>query len=107
MDEARQRGDPAVMIGNEREVQCGTLGTLYVAGPFMMPVDWIDRQAHDLDPALVEFGLEPRDGAKFGGADGREILWVREQHDPVVAGPSIEGQRSDGRILCEIGDRIE
>ena len=75
---------------------------LDVGGPFLVVVDRIDRQADDLDAALVEFGLQLRHGAEFGGADRREILGVREQHGPIIAEPFMEVDFALGGFGFEI-----
>src|SRR5262245_7327633 len=68
-----------------------------------MAVHGIDAQADDLDPALVELGLDPCHVAEFGGADGREVLGMREQHGPGIADPVVKADAALGRIGLEVG----
>ena len=67
--------DIVVDIGNTR-VKWG------LCGPAGVTVDRIDRQADDLDAALVEFRLDARHVTELGGADRGEILGMRKQHGP-------------------------
>ena len=43
-----------------------------------------------LRAALVELGLAPRKLPQLGGADGREVLGVREEHDPLALAPRVK-----------------
>ena len=63
VDHAVQVGDLLVAVGDEREVERMALGVLDVVGPALVRIERIDRQADDLDVALVELGLERRDPA--------------------------------------------
>src|SRR5262245_6882527 len=68
-----------------------------------MAVHGIDAQADDLDPALVELRLDPRHVAELGGADGREVLGMREQHGPRIADPLVKADAALGRVGLEVG----
>src|SRR5207247_5920621 len=57
---------------------------------------------HQLDAALVEFRLQLRENAEFGGADRREILRVREQQCPIGADPVVEFDLALGGLGFEI-----
>ncbi len=45
----------------------------------MVALQLIHAQAYDLHVAAIEFGLDPRQVAELRGADGCEVLRVREQ----------------------------
>src|SRR5262245_36763496 len=68
-----------------------------------MAVHRIDAQADDLDPALVEGGLDPRHVAELGGADRREVLGMREQHGPGIADPLVKADAALRGIGLEVG----
>ena len=55
---AVELGDREVGVADHRIVRRGALRLLDVLRPLRVAVDRIDRQADDLDVALVEFGLE-------------------------------------------------
>jgi hypothetical protein len=107
---ARRRGrqhvvqfrDIEIGVADHRIVRRGTLGLLDVLGPFRMPVDGIDAQAHQLDAALVEFRLQLCESAELGGANRREILRVREQKCPAITDPVVELDLSLGGLCFEI-----
>jgi hypothetical protein len=65
-------------------------------------VDRIDAEADDFRVAFNEFGLEARDTAEFGCADGREILGMRKQHGQAVADLFVETNRALGRCGGEV-----
>src|SRR5215212_4451256 len=69
----------------------------------MSPIIGIEAKAHQLDAALVEFRLQLRESAEFGGANRREILRVREQKRPAIADPIVEFDCSFGGLGFEIG----
>src|SRR5690606_41426945 len=55
----------------------------------------IDRDADQLDVALLELLLEASHRAELGGADRREILRVRDEDAPAVAEPRSEEHTSE------------
>ncbi len=73
-----------------------------------MAFDRIDGDADDLDAALAEFALDAGHCAQLGGADGREILRVREENSPAVADPLMEidgaGSGFGGEVRSDIVD---
>ena len=99
-------GHLQVGVADHRVVRRKPDHVLDVCRPLRVIVDWVDRQPDDLDAALVEFRLQPRHGAELGGADGREILGVREQHHPVAADPVVETNLAFGRFRFEIGGGV-
>jgi hypothetical protein len=66
-------------------------------------LDGIDREADDLGSALGELAFETGHGAELGGADGSEVLGVREEDGPVVADPLVELYRAMGAIGRKVG----
>src|SRR3954447_12188869 len=91
-----------VDVGDHRIVRREALRLLDVARPARMLVDRVDRQAYDLDAALVELRLDLGHVAELGGADGGEILWMREQHSPFVADPIVKTDLAFGGFRFEI-----
>ena len=89
-------------VADHRIVRREALRLLDVGGPAGVAVDRIDRQADDLDAALVELRLDLGHVAELGGADRREILGVREQHRPLVADPVVEFDLAFGGLRLEI-----
>ena len=90
MDHVVQVRHFLVGIREDREVHFGVLGFLDVTDPLMVGIERVHADRNGLDAALVEFGLQLGGVAQFGGANRREVLRVREQHNPVVAGPLVE-----------------
>ena len=68
-----------------------------------MRVERVDAESDDLDVALVELGLQLRDHAELGRADGGEVLRMREQDAPTVAEVVVELDFTFGRLRSEIG----
>ena len=65
-------------------------------------LDRVDAEADDLHVALVELGLELRHVAELGGAHGREVLRMREQHRPRIADPVVEADPALGGVGLEV-----
>src|SRR5690606_21564329 len=65
-----------------------------------------DAEADDLHVTLVELRLQPGGVAELGGADGGEILRVREQHGPVAVDVIVEADAAFGGLGLEIGSGI-
>ena len=71
-----------------------------------MGVDGIDGEADDLGAALGELRFEVGDGAELGGADGGEVLGVREEDGPAVADPLVEVDGAVGGFGGEVGGGV-
>jgi hypothetical protein len=76
-------------------------------------LDRIHAQPDQLGIALGELRFDPGHVAEFGGADGREILGVREQDGPAVAdpfvksiGPCVVSAVKSGAISLILNDMI-
>src|SRR5215831_8677752 len=79
-----------------------SLGLLDVLGPGLMVGDGIHAQSDDLGVALVELWLQTGHVSKLGGADGSEILRMREQDNPLVSDPLVESDLALGGFGSEI-----
>ena len=66
----------------------------------------INRQAQNLDIALVEFRLQTRDFRQFCCANRGVILGVGKEHPPLVAEIIIKRDISFGGLLGEVGDLV-
>ena len=73
------------------------------AAQALVVVGGVDGQADDLHAPLVELGLGVGHVVELGGADGREVLGVGEQHGPGVAQPVVEFDASLGGVGLEVG----
>src|SRR5215472_15535327 len=91
-----------IRIRDDGVVRGVPLGLLDVLGPGFVVVGRVDRQAHDLDVSQSEGGLDVRHVAEFGGADGREVLRMGEQHRPGVPDPVVKPDRPLGRLRLEV-----
>src|SRR5256885_1506924 len=96
-------GDPELRIADQRIVGRGTGHCLDVIEPARVVFHTVDAQAGDLAVAALEFGLETRHVAELGGAHGREVLRMRDQHAPGAADPLMETDASLGAVRLEIG----
>ena len=76
---------------------------LDVDGPLAVALDGVDGEADDLGAALGELAFEAGHGAELGGADGGEVLGVREEDGPVVADPLVEVDGALGGVGGEVG----
>lgn len=50
-----------------------------VLNPLVVRLEIVGRQPYDLDLTLREIGLTSRDFGKFSGADGSEVIGMREE----------------------------
>src|SRR5881275_2362667 len=96
-------GDPELRIADQRIVGRGTGHCLDVIEPARVVFHTVDAQAGDLAVAALEFGLETRHVAELGGAHGREVLRMREQHAPGAADPLMETDASLGAVRLKVG----
>src|SRR5207237_60432 len=95
-----------VRITDDRVVRCDALRLLDVPGPALMVAGRIDGEPDDLRVAAVELGLDPGHVAQLGGADGGEVLRVREQHRPGIPDPVMEADPPLRRLRLEIRRRV-
>ena len=85
----------------ERQIAAGYV--VDILDPPSMALDCVRRQSNELHAALGEFWLEFREGAQLGRANGCVVLWVREQHHPVIANELMEVDGSVGGLGIEVG----
>ena len=76
MNHVVELGDDEVGIADQRVIECRPLRFSDVAGPALVVVDAIDRQADDLGVALVEFRFQAGEVAQLRRANGGEVLGV-------------------------------
>jgi len=95
-------GNLEIGVTDHRIVRRKTSGVLDVGSPFGVVSDRIDREAYDLDIALVEFRFEARHGAELGGADRREVLRMGEQDGPRIPDPVMKANVAFSRVCCKI-----
>ncbi|KQX24170.1 hypothetical protein ASD39_25275 [Sphingomonas sp. Root50] len=84
MNHAVELRNLAIGIGNHRKIKFGTLCFLNIAFPLVMGFDRINRQTNGFNIALVPFGTQFGDFAKFGCADRGEILGMAEEDAPFI-----------------------
>lgn len=96
-------GNLALLVTDDGEVQVAAADLVDVLDPAIVAVDGVGRKANELDAALGELGLELREGAQLGGADGRVVLGVGEENDPVVADELVEVNGTLGGLRLEVG----
>src|SRR5262249_56804094 len=78
------------------------LRLLDVVGPLGVPVDGIDGNADDFYVAPIELGFDLGHVAELGGANGREVLGMREQHRPGIPNPIVELDGASGGLRLKI-----
>ena len=104
-EHAVELGDVEIDVSDQRIVRRDALRLLDVLGPQMMLVGRVDADADQLDAALVELRLEPRDGAKLGRADRRKVFRVRKEKPPAVAEPFVKADVAFGALGFEVRRR--
>jgi hypothetical protein len=62
-----------------------------------------DAQSDDFAVAFLEFRFQPCHVAKFGRANRREILWMREQDCPAITNPFMKIDGSFRGLSGEVG----
>ena len=77
-------------VADDGEVDLGAGDVFDVLGPLRVVFDAVDGEAEGLYAAGGELSFERADGAELGGANGSEVLGVREEDDPVVADELVE-----------------
>jgi hypothetical protein len=95
--------DLPLLVADDWERQIAARDVVDILDPSSMALDCVRRQSNELHAALGEFWLEFRERAQLGRANGCVVLWVREQHHPVVANELMEVNRSVGGLGIEVG----
>src|SRR5262249_45205324 len=103
---AIELGDGQRWVADHRVVRRVTLRLLDVVGPLGVPVDGIDGNADDFYVAPIELGFDLGHVAELGGAHGREVLGMREQHRPGIPNPVVELDAAGGCIRFEVRSKI-
>ena len=83
-------GDLELGVADHGVVDLVAADVFDVLGPLAVVFDGVDGEADDLGAALGELAFEAGHGAELGGADGGEVLGVREEDGPVVADPLVK-----------------
>src|SRR3546814_14693784 len=96
----------AVGVGQQRVVERRAGDLLDVLAPALVVLDAVDRQADDLDVALVPLRLQGGYAPELGGADRRVVLGVREEDGPAVALPLVEVDGALGAVSGEVGSFV-
>jgi hypothetical protein len=91
-----------VGVRNHRVVGRMALRLFDVLRPAAVTLHRVHAQPDDLHVALLELGLDARHVAEFGGADGREVLRVREEDAPRITEPLVKPDGPVGRHRLEI-----
>ena len=90
------------LVADNREGQLAARNLVNVLDPSSVALNCVSRQANQLDSALLEFRLEFGKGSELGGADGSVILWVGEEHNPIVTNEFMEVNIA----VCSLGLEI-
>jgi hypothetical protein len=91
------------MMGKLTSVRCVSLMSFH---PFKVRIERVYADGQYFYVSLVELVLQLGRHAQFGGAYGRKIGGVREEHAPVVAQPLVEINGSFGGICRKVGGYI-
>lgn len=98
-------GHLALLVADDGEVDLRPRHLLDVLDPALVAADRVGRETEELDAALGELGLEAGELAELGGADGRVVLGVGEEDEPVVANVLVEVNGALGGLGLEVGGR--
>lgn len=63
----------------------------------------VGAQTDQLNSTSSELGLKLGESAQLSGADGGEVIGVREKDGPAVANVVVEGDAAIGGVSVEIG----
>lgn len=92
----------SLLVANDWKFQIRARDLVDILDPSSMAVDGVGREADQLDAPLGEFGFQFRERAQLGGADGRVVLGVREEDDPLVSDELVEINGAVGRVGLKI-----
>lgn len=96
-------GDLALLVANDGEGELAARDLVNVLDPARVRVDGVGRETDELGPAARKLWLELCECAELCGADGRVVLGVREENDPVVANELVEVNGASRRLGLEVG----
>lgn len=96
-------GDLALGVGNDGEGELGAGNLIDILDPELVGVGAVGAQTDQLDSTSSELGLELGKSAQLSGADGGEVIGVREKNGPAVANVVMEGDGTVGGVSVEVG----
>ena len=103
VDHVVQKRDLSSGVGNDGESELGVVDLINVLDPGLVRRGVVGRETNELDASLGELGLELGESSELGGADGSEIIGVREENSPVVANEVVELDGTVGGVGLEVG----
>lgn len=95
-------GDLPLLVANDGELQVAARDLVDVLNPAIVAVDGVCGESDELCAALGELGLELRECAQLGGADGCVVLRMREEDHPLVADELVEVDGALGGLGLEV-----
>ena len=95
--------DLAVLVTDDRELQVSAADLVNILDPFVVALDAVCGETDKLDTALCKLGLELSKGTKLGGADGGEVIGMREEDDPVVTNELVEVDATSSGLGIKVG----
>lgn len=96
----------SLLVPNNGERHLATRHLIDVLDPALVRLDGVGGQANQLDATLLKLGLELGKGTQLGGAHGRVVLGVGEEHNPLVADELVEVDGALGRLGLEVGGDV-
>ena len=93
-------------VGEDRVIHRGVLGLVDVADPALVAFGAVNAQGDGFDVALLPFRAQAGHLAELGGADGRVVGGVREEHHPAIGPEVVEIDGAELGILGEIGNGV-
>jgi hypothetical protein len=97
-----QVGNLSLLVTDDWEAQLAAGDLINILDPASVRLDGVCRETDQFDASLGKLGLQLCKSAKFGGADGGVILWVGEQHHPLVANELMEVDWAGGSLSLEV-----
>jgi hypothetical protein len=97
-----RKRDLPLLVANDGELQVAARNLVDVLDPAIVAVDGVRGEADELRATLGELGLELREGAELGGADGSVVLRMREEDHPLVADELVEVDWALGGLGLEV-----
>lgn len=102
VDHVVQVSNLSLRVGDNGELQGGASDLINVLDPSLVRLGAIGRQANELGVSLLKLRLQLGESTQLGGADGGEVVGVREQDGPLVANEVVERDRTVGGLGLEV-----